>query len=154
MINHLFLVLNTEKPGGLFDFDGTLPLIAFQFLILMLILNFILFTPLTRVIEEREIYVNNILEQASKKLAQANQLNESYNNQLAKFGKEINNNVIIVTKLYKESLEFENKTSQKSIDEFLEKLTNNFDEKRLKILSNLQNEVDKLSTQILSKIVA
>jgi F-type H+-transporting ATPase subunit b len=154
MINNLFLVFTTEKTGGLFDFDGTLPLIVVQFLVLMNILNFILFTPLTKIIEEREVYVNKILEEASKKLAQANELNDQYNNKLVKISKEINNNISLITKFYKESLEIENKNSQKSIDEFLGKLTYNFDKKRLQILSNLQKEVNILSTQIISKIIS
>ena len=39
------LIIGTEKTGGLFDFDGTLPVIAIQFVLFMFILNFI---PLSR----------------------------------------------------------------------------------------------------------
>ena len=42
MTEHFILFLATEKTGGLFDLDGTLPLIAIQFLALMFLLNLIL----------------------------------------------------------------------------------------------------------------
>ena len=38
------------SAGGLFDFGGTLPALALQFLVLMVVLNFILYMPLLNVI--------------------------------------------------------------------------------------------------------
>ena len=44
MVNFSILISNSEVsgPGGLFDIDATLPLVAIQFLVLMIILNIIL----------------------------------------------------------------------------------------------------------------
>lgn len=41
MINFSVLISNSEisGPGGLFDFNVTLPLVAIQFILLMVILN-------------------------------------------------------------------------------------------------------------------
>jgi len=49
MINISLLLLNNveEKAGGLFDFDGTLPLTIFQFLGLIFILERVLYKPLS-----------------------------------------------------------------------------------------------------------
>ena len=45
-----FLLLTIEeKSGGLFDFDGTLPLTIFEFLVLMFILEKILYKPLSNI---------------------------------------------------------------------------------------------------------
>jgi len=50
MINISLLLLNVEeKSGGLFDFDGTLPLTIFQFIILTFILEKILYKPLSEI---------------------------------------------------------------------------------------------------------
>lgn len=47
MMNILILLSSSEVngPGGLFDINATLPLVAAQFLVLMVILNIILYNP-------------------------------------------------------------------------------------------------------------
>jgi F-type H+-transporting ATPase subunit b len=76
MINFLMLLFSSEVsgPGGLFDIDATLPLIAFEFSLLMVILNIILYGPLLKVIEERKEYILTKLGKASELLAEANKL--------------------------------------------------------------------------------
>jgi F-type H+-transporting ATPase subunit b len=52
MINLSILISTSEVsgPGGLFDIGATLPLVAIQFLLLMVILNIILYSPLLAII--------------------------------------------------------------------------------------------------------
>jgi len=52
MVNFSILISNSEVsgPGGLFDINATLPLVAIQFLLLMVVLNVILYSPLLTVI--------------------------------------------------------------------------------------------------------
>jgi len=52
MVNTPLLICNSEisGPGGLFDIDATLPLVAIQFLLLMVILNILLYSPLLSII--------------------------------------------------------------------------------------------------------
>merc|ERR1712231_45998 len=68
MVNFSILISNSEVtgPGGLFDIDATLPLVAIQFLLLMVILNVILYSPLLSVITERNEYILNNLAKASE----------------------------------------------------------------------------------------
>jgi F-type H+-transporting ATPase subunit b len=58
MSNFLTLIFSSEinGPGGLFDLDATLPLVAIQFVLLMIILNIILYNTVLLVIEERKEY--------------------------------------------------------------------------------------------------
>ena len=58
----------TEGAGGLFDFNATLPLMAIQFVLLTVVLTFIFYKPVSKVIDDREIYVNDNLTTASEKL--------------------------------------------------------------------------------------
>jgi F-type H+-transporting ATPase subunit b len=48
MINLSILISSSEVsgPGGLFDINATLPLVAIQFVLLTVILNIILYNPL------------------------------------------------------------------------------------------------------------
>ena len=78
MVNLSILISSSEVsgPGGLFDFNATLPLVAIQFILLMLILNTILYSPLLAVIEERknspskDSYVSSLFEKGINKIAQ------------------------------------------------------------------------------------
>ena len=76
MINFSILISNSEVsgPGGLFDINATLPLVLIQFVLLVIILNIILYTPLLTIIEERKEYILTNLGKASEILAEANKL--------------------------------------------------------------------------------
>ena len=90
MINFSTLILSSEVngPGGLFDIDATLPLVAIQFLLLMVILNIVLYNPLLTIIEERKEYILTNLGKASELLAQANNLTAQYEEELTSVRKE------------------------------------------------------------------
>jgi F-type H+-transporting ATPase subunit b len=154
MIDNNFFLIATEKTGGLFDLDGTLPLVAIQFLVLMVVLNLILYTPILSAINDRNHYITENLAKASQLLAQANHLTTQYENELAKARKEAQIEISTSQKFYKEILEIESRTSQKYIDEFLGKITTNFNIKKQKLLTSLETEIDSISNQIISKILA
>ena len=58
----------TEASGGLFDFNATLPLMAIQFILLTVVLTFLFYKPVSKVIDERETYITGNLSQASEKV--------------------------------------------------------------------------------------
>ena len=80
MINFLTLFFSSEVsgPGGLFDIDATLPLIALEFVLLMVLLNILLYSPLLTVIDERKEYILTKLSKASDLLAEANKMTTQY----------------------------------------------------------------------------
>jgi len=90
MVNFATLVLSSEidGPGGLFDFDATLPLVAIQFIVLMVVLNIIFFNPLLITIRERNEFILNNLAKASEILTKANLLTTQYEQELASIRKE------------------------------------------------------------------
>lgn len=148
------LFLATEKTGGLFDLDGTLPVVAIQFLILMFVLNTVLYTPLLDTIAERKTYVSTLTADASNIVEQVNTLSTSYKTELDKIKREAKAEISNSQRLYKEVLEIETQTSKKQIDEFLDKTTENFNSRKNQVVTSLETEIDALSTQITSKILA
>jgi len=90
MVNFSILISSSEVngPGGLFDIDATLPLVAIQFVLLMVILNALLYSPLLTIIEERKEYILNKLAKASEVLSQANELTAQYEQELSSVRKE------------------------------------------------------------------
>ena len=90
MANLSILISNSEVsgPGGLFDINATLPLVAIQFVLLMVILNVLLYSPLLTVITERNEFILTNLAKASDMLAQANEMTAQYEEELSKVRKE------------------------------------------------------------------
>ena len=72
----------TQGAGGLFDFNATLPLMALQIILLSVTLTFVFFKPVSKVIDEREAYINGNLTTASEKLIKADELYSQYDEQL------------------------------------------------------------------------
>lgn len=147
------LLLSTEKTGGLFDFDGTLPVIALQFLIFMFVLNFILYTPLLDTIDERNLYISKSLAEATRILTKSNELNIKYEKKTAKARKAVSLDLLTYQNLYKDILEEKMRSSELLIDKFLTETTKNFEDNKETILKSFDTEIDSLSNQILKKIM-
>ena len=144
----IFLTSEVAGPGGLFDFDATLPLIAIQFLLLMVILNIILYNPLLTVIDERKEYILTNLSKASETLAEANKLTTKYEQDLDSVRKEAQLEITNSQKIHKEILEVELNISQKYIDNLLDTITKDLLEKKNTALNNLDIIVQFLCTEI------
>lgn len=154
MVNFSTLILSSEVigPGGLFDFDATLPLVAIQFLLLMVVLNAIFYTPLSTAITERNDFILNNLAKASEVLAKANELTAQYEEELASIRKEALLEITNSQKIQKEILEIELNISQKYIDNLLDTMTRDLSNKKTISLNSLDNIVQSLCLEIESKL--
>ena len=154
MINLSILVSSSEVagPGGLFDIDATLPLVAIQFLILMVILNSILYTPLLTVIEERKEFILTNLSKASELLAEANKLTTQYEQELDNVRKEAQLEITNSQKIHKEILEVELNISQKYIDNLLDTIIKDLLSKKEIALNSLDEIVQSLCVMIETKL--
>jgi F-type H+-transporting ATPase subunit b len=154
MINFSILISNSEVtgPGGLFDINAILPLVAIQFLVLMVILNIILYNPLLNIITERNEYILNNLAKASKTLAEANQLTAQYEQELNSVRKEAQLEITNSQKIHKEILDIELTISQKYIDNLLDTITADLTDKKNTALNSLDNIVQSLCQKIESKL--
>jgi F-type H+-transporting ATPase subunit b len=154
MINFSILIsdIETSGPGGLFDIGATLPLVAIQFLLLMFILNILLYNPLLKIITERNEFILTNLAKASQTLTKASELTAQYETELSQVRKEAQSEIANSQKIHKEILDNELNISQKSIDNLLDNITKDFLTKKEKVLDNLDNEINLLSTQIESKL--
>ena len=154
MINFSILISSSEVsgPGGLFDINATLPLVAIQFLLLMVILNVILYNPLLTVIEERKEYILTNLSEASKVLAEANKLTTQYEQELENVRKQAQLEITKSQKIHKEILEVEVNISQKYIDNLLDTITKDLFAKKEIALNNLDEIVQSLLVDIETKL--
>lgn len=85
-----FLLSLEEKSGGLFDFDGTLPLTIFQFIGLIFILEKILYKPLSKIETIRVEELKEKTQKAQSIVTGANFLVDLYNTEVSNIEKKIN----------------------------------------------------------------
>jgi F-type H+-transporting ATPase subunit b len=154
MVNLSILISNSEVsgPGGLFDIDATLPLVAIQFLLLIVILNIILYSPLLTIIEERKEYILTNLGKASELLSEANKLIAQYEEELNSVRKEAQLEITNSQKIHKEILEIELNISQKYIDNLLDTITKDLLNKKNVALNSLDEIVQSLCVDIETRL--
>jgi len=154
MINLSILISSSEVsgPGGLFDFNLTLPLVAIQFVLLTVLLNVILYNPLLTVIEERKEYILTNLSKASELLAEANKLTEQYEQELNNVRKEAQSEITNSQKIHKEILEIELDISQKYIDNLLDTIQKDLLAKKNMALNSLDDIVQSLCFDIETRL--
>jgi F-type H+-transporting ATPase subunit b len=154
MINLSILISSSEVsgPGGLFDINATLPLVAIQFLLLMVLLNVILYNPLLTIIAERKEYILTNLGKASEILAEANKLTKQYEQELDRVRKEAQLEITNSQKIHKEILEVELNISQKYIDNLLDTITKDLLAKKDTALNSLDEIVQSLCANIETRL--
>jgi len=154
MINLSILISSSEVsgPGGLFDFNLTLPLIAAQFLLLIVILNVLLYSPLLTIIEERKEYILTNLGKASQLLSEANKLTAQYEQELTNVRKEAQLEIANSQKIHKEILEIELNISQKYIDNLLDTIQKDLLAKKNIALTSVDEIVQSLSADIEARL--
>jgi F-type H+-transporting ATPase subunit b len=152
MVNFSTLILSSEVngPGGLFDFDATLPLVAIQFIMLMVVLNIIFFNPLLTTIKERNEFI--LSAKASEILTKANILTAQYEQELTRIRKEAQLEITNSQKVHQEILEIELNISQKYIDNLLRSIITDLNSKKNLALNSLDNIVKSLCLEIENKL--
>ena len=154
MINLSILISSGEVsgPGGLFDLNITLPLVGIQFIVLSVLLNIILYSPLLTIIEERKEYILTNLGKASEILAETNKLTKQYEQELNSVRKEAQLEIINSQKIHKEILEIELNISQKYVDNLLDTIQKDLIAKKTIALNSLDKIVQSLCTDIETRL--
>ena len=154
MINPSLLIASSDisGPGGLFDINATLPLVAAQFILLVFLLNIILYNPLLSIIEERKDYILTNLGKASEILSEATKLTQQYEDELSSIRKEAQLEIANSQKIHKEILEIELSISQKYLDNLLDSVQKDLFAKKTMALDSLDEIVKSLSVDIETRL--
>lgn len=154
MVNFSTLILSSEVsgPGGLFDINATLPLVAIQFILLMIVLNIVLYTPLLTIIEERKEYILTNLGKASELLAEANKLTTQYEQELNSVRNEAQLEITNSQKIHKEILEIEVNISQQYIDNLLDSIIEDLNTKKSLAINTVEDIVQLLCNDIETRL--
>jgi F-type H+-transporting ATPase subunit b len=142
-----------EGAGGLFDFNATLPLMALQIILLSVVLTFVFYKPVSKVIDEREAYINGNLTTASEKLIKADELYSEYDEQLKTA--RINAQAIIAQseKEAKDVVAVEINEARQDAAKLIEKTNKELEAQKSIALEQLETQVDELSQLIKEKLL-
>jgi F-type H+-transporting ATPase subunit b len=143
----------TEGAGGLFDFNATLPLMALQIILLSVVLTFVFYKPVSKVIDEREAYINGNLTTASEKLIKADELYTEYDTQLKTA--RVNAQAIIAQseKEAKDVVALEITQARTDASKLIEKTNRELETQKSVALQQLETQVDELSQLIKEKLL-
>lgn len=137
----------------MFDFDATLPLMAVQFLVLTVILNFIFYKPLTQAIDERTDYVRNNLSEAKQRAEKANQLAAQYEQELAETRRQSQALIAAAQAEATKIASAEIAAAQQEVQAQLLQAQQELDQQKQTALTTLEAQVSDLSRQLLTKLL-
>ncbi|MCY7394020.1 MAG: F0F1 ATP synthase subunit B' [Leptolyngbyaceae cyanobacterium CAN_BIN12] len=137
----------------MFDFDATLPLMAVQFLLLMVVLNAIFYKPLTKAIEERGDYIRRNQVEAQERLSKAETLAKQYEQDLAETRRQSQALITAAQADAQQIVAGKIAEAQEEARHQKEQTQKDLDQQKQEALRSLEDEVDSLSRQILDKIL-
>ena len=142
-----------EGAGGLFDFNATLPLMALQIILLSVVLTFVFYKPVSKVVDEREAYINGNLTTASEKLIKADELYSAYDEQLKEARVEAQSVIAQSEKEAKDVVALEIAEARKDAAQLIEKTNRDLEAQKTVALEQLEAQVDELSQLIKEKLL-
>jgi F-type H+-transporting ATPase subunit b len=143
----------TEGAGGLFDFNATLPLMALQIILLSVVLTFVFYKPVSKVIDEREAYINGNLTTASEKLIKADELYNEYDEKLKSARVAAQAIIAQSEKEAKDVVALEINEARKDATTLIEKTNRDLEAQKSTALAQLETQVDELSQLIKEKLL-
>ena len=144
----------SETEGGLFDFNATLPLMALQILLLMVVLNLVFYTPIAKVLDERDEYIRKNLTEASETLTKAEAITKQYEQDLAQERRESQLIIASAQKEAQEIVAMEINQAQKDTEALVNEATQQLNTQKDKALLALEEQVNTLSEQIKNKLLS
>lgn len=141
------------KSGGLFDIDATLPLMAIQFVILVIVLNALFYKPLGKAIDDRDTYIRTGLAEAKERLSKAENLAREYEQKLADTRRQ-SQKIIAEAEAEAEKIAAQRLAeAQQEAQVQREEAQREIDRQKQEALQSLEQQVDGLSREILEKIL-
>ncbi len=141
------------EAGGLFDLDATLPLMAIQFLVLVAVLNVLFYTPLMRVVDEREEYIRANQAQAKDAEAKAAALTRQYDQELARARREAQKMLNAAQEQAKQEAQAQIRVAQQEAQSQIAEAQANLLAQQGQALAQLEPQVQSLGEAILAKLL-
>jgi len=145
--------INDNISGQLFDFNLTIFFVIFQFLLLMLTLNSILYKPLLFIIDKRNEYINDILKKVTEVNIKTSQLNNQYENELKIIKKKAKLDIEKAQNIYVKIFRIELDIFNKNIDKLFNNVIKDLLKKKNVTLKKIDPVIQKLSYEIENRLL-
>jgi F-type H+-transporting ATPase subunit b len=137
----------------MFDFNATLPLMAIQFLLLTALLNVVFFKPLSKVLGDRQDYINGNTTEARERLDKAKRLAQEYDEKLSSSRRQAQTIVSDAQTDAQKKAAQQLAEAQSRVQGLAMVAQQELEQQKQSAFSQLEKEVDSLSKQILSKLL-
>jgi len=141
------------KEGGLFDFDATLPLMAVQFLLLVVVLNAVFYKPLSKAIDDRDEYIRKNLSEARERIAKAETLAKQYEQELGETRRKSQATIAAAQADAQKIAASKLAQAQAEAQAQREQAAQEIESQKQAVMPTLEQEVESLSRQILEKLL-
>jgi F-type H+-transporting ATPase subunit b len=142
-----------EGAGGLFDFNATLPLMAIQFILLTVVLTFVFYKPVAKLLDERESSISQNLTDAAAKLVKADELYKQYDEQLKTARQNAQSVIAESEKEAKEMVAVEINQARQDAANLIQQTNKELEAQKSLALQKLETQVDELSQLIKEKLL-
>jgi F-type H+-transporting ATPase subunit b len=149
----MLLAVEAAEKGKLFDFDATLPLMAIQFVVLVFVLNALFYKPLGKVLDDRADYIRGGVSGGKERLAEAEKLTKQYETELATARREAQATIAAAKAEATEVTSKQIAEAQAAAQAQREQAQQEIDRQKQDAFAALQQDVDALSHQILTKLL-
>jgi len=149
----MHIIAIAEGAGGLFDFNATLPLMAIQFILLTVVLTFVFYKPVSKVLEERETSISSNLAEASDKLLKADELYKQYDEQLKTARSNAQSVIADSEKEAKEIVASEINQARQDAAKLIQQTNKELEAQKSLALEKLETQFDELSQLIKEKLL-
>jgi F-type H+-transporting ATPase subunit b len=126
---------------------------AIQFVLLMVVLTFIFYKPVSKVLDDRELYISGNLTQASEKLVKADELYKQYDEQLKTAKVTAQATIAQAEKEAKDSVALEIGQARTDAAKLIEQTNKELEAQKSTALAQLETQVDDLSQLIKEKLL-
>jgi F-type H+-transporting ATPase subunit b len=137
----------------MFDFDATLPMMAIQFLLLTAVLNVVFFKPLSKVLNERQEYVNGNNTEARERQDKAKRLAQDYAEKLSSSRRQSQVILSEAQAAAQKQAAQQVAEAQRRLQEQTMSVQQVLEQEKQTAFSQLEKEVGSLSQQILQKLL-
>jgi len=149
----MHVVAVAEGAGGLFDFNATLPLMAIQFILLTVVLTFVFYKPVGKVLEERETTISTNLADASDKLLKADELYKQYDEQLKTARSNAQSVIAKSEQEAKDIVASEINQAREDAAKLIQQTNKELEAQKSVALQKLETQIDELSQLIKEKLL-
>jgi F-type H+-transporting ATPase subunit b len=147
------VVEEVEEKGKLFDFDATLPLMMIQIVVLAAALNALFYKPLGKALDDRADYIRGGLGDAKARLAEAEQLTQKYEQELAQTRRESQATIAAAKVEAQKIAAGQLAETQQAAQVQREQAQQEIDKQKQAAFTALESQVEALSRQILTKLL-